>query len=86
MKSLTVSIAALVALAIIVAALTPGNTAGALLALGAPFALFANVMATEPPQALDQQSAAGRGANGGASAPTLRTPYAPSSPQPALDH
>ena len=47
MKALTVSIAALVALAITVAVLAPGNTAGALLALGSPFALFANVMATE---------------------------------------
>ena len=53
MKALTVSIAALVALASVVAALTPGNTAGALLALGSPFALFANVMATEQPPAVD---------------------------------
>jgi hypothetical protein len=49
MKALTVSITALVALATLVAVLTPGNTAGAVLALGSPFALFANVMATEQP-------------------------------------
>lgn len=47
MRALTVSITALVALAITVAVLAPGNTAGALLALGSPFALFANVMSTE---------------------------------------
>lgn len=47
MKALTLSIAGLVALATFVAVLAPGNTAGALLALGSPFALFANVMATE---------------------------------------
>jgi hypothetical protein len=53
MKTLTLSIAALVALAIFVAVLVPGNTAGALLALGSPFALFANVMATEQPPAVE---------------------------------
>jgi hypothetical protein len=47
MKALTASIAALVALAMLVAVLAPGNTAGVLLALGSPFALFANVMANE---------------------------------------
>ncbi len=50
MKALTASIAALVALAILVAVLAPGNTAGTLLALGSPFALFANVMANDQPQ------------------------------------
>jgi hypothetical protein len=58
MKALTVSIAGLVALAIFVALLTPGNTAGAVLGLGAPFALFANVMATEQPLLAELTSAA----------------------------
>ena len=49
MKTLLASTFALVLLAMIVAALVPGGTAGALLALGAPFALFANVMALEEP-------------------------------------
>lgn len=47
MKALTVSIIALVALAGVVALLAPGSTAGAVLALGTPFVLFANVMATD---------------------------------------
>ena len=57
MKALTVSIAGLVALAIFVAALAPGNTAGVLLALGTPFTLFANVMAIEQPRAADAAAA-----------------------------
>jgi len=47
MKGLTVSISALLALAVVVAWVVPGSTAGALLALGSPFALFANVMASD---------------------------------------
>jgi hypothetical protein len=47
MKALTVSIIALVALAGVVALLAPASTAGAVLALGTPFVLFANVMATD---------------------------------------
>jgi hypothetical protein len=58
MKALTVSIAGLVALAIFVAVLTPGNTAGAVLGLGAPFALFANVMANDQPLAGELTSTA----------------------------
>jgi len=57
MKALTVSIAGLVAIAIFVAALAPGNTAGVLLALGSPFTLFANVMAIEQPRAADAAAA-----------------------------
>ncbi len=57
MKSLAVSIAGLVALAIFVAALAPGNTAGVVLALGSPFALFANVMAIEQPRGADTPAA-----------------------------
>ena len=57
MKALTLSIAGLVALAIFVAALAPGNTAGVLLALGSPFTLFANVMAIEQPRAADAAAA-----------------------------
>ena len=57
MKALIVSIAGLVALAIFVAALAPGNTAGVLLALGSPFTLFANVMAIEQPRAADAAAA-----------------------------
>jgi hypothetical protein len=53
MKALTISVASLVALAFVVAVLTPGSTAGAVLALGVPFALFANVMAVDQPQAVD---------------------------------
>jgi len=58
MKALTVSIAGLVALAILVAVLAPGNTAGAVLGLGSPFALFANVMANEQPLVAELTSAA----------------------------
>jgi hypothetical protein len=47
MKALTVSISALLALAAVVAVVVPGGTAGAVLALGTPFALFANVMAND---------------------------------------
>jgi len=47
MKALTVSMTALVVLSIVVAVLAPGSTAGAVLALGSPFALFANVMTIE---------------------------------------
>jgi hypothetical protein len=50
MKTLTTSIVALVLAAAAIAALQPGNTAGVVLALGSPFALFANVMATEAPR------------------------------------
>ena len=57
MKALTVSIAGLVALAIFVAALAPGTTAGVVLALGSPFTLFANVMAIEQPRAADAAAA-----------------------------
>jgi hypothetical protein len=57
MKALTISIAGLVALAIFVAALAPGNTAGVVLALGSPFTLFANVMAMEQPRAADTLAA-----------------------------
>jgi hypothetical protein len=57
MKALTISIAGLVALAIFVAALAPGNTAGVVLALGSPFTLFANVMAMEQPRAADTPAA-----------------------------
>ena len=49
MKTLTGAIVAIVLAAAAVALFEPGNTAGVLLALGAPFALFANVMASEPP-------------------------------------
>ena len=47
MKALTVSITALIAFAGVVALAAPGSTAGALLALGTPFVLFANVMASD---------------------------------------
>ena len=49
MKALTVSIAAVVLLAATVANLHLAATAGAVLVLGSPFALFANVMALEKP-------------------------------------
>jgi hypothetical protein len=52
MNTLTASILALVLIAAVVALLTPASTAGALLALGSPFALFANVMASEPGDSL----------------------------------
>jgi len=48
MKTLTISIVAVVVVAVLVALGAPGGTAGAVLALGAPFSLFANVMAGEP--------------------------------------
>jgi len=50
MKTLTASILAVVLGAGAVAVFAPGNTAGVLLALAAPFVLFANVMASEPPK------------------------------------
>lgn len=50
MKTLTSAILAIVLVAAMVAVFQPGNTAGVLLALGAPFALFANVMASEAPE------------------------------------
>jgi len=54
MKTLTSSIFALVLTAAAVALFEPGNTAGVLLTLGAPFALFANVMASEVPSLEDE--------------------------------
>jgi hypothetical protein len=50
MKALTASIIAVVFVAVIVAALNPGHTAGVVLAFGSSFALFANVMACERPR------------------------------------
>ena len=47
MKALTASIFGVVFTAAIIAALDPGHTAGVVLALGSPFALFANVMACD---------------------------------------
>ena len=47
MKALTVSIAAVVVIAVMLAHLDLADTAGAVLVLGSPFALFANVMARE---------------------------------------
>ncbi len=49
MKALIASTVAVVFTAVIVAVLKPGATAGVVLALGSPFALFANVMAYEKP-------------------------------------
>jgi succinate-acetate transporter protein len=54
MKTLTSAILAIVLVAATVALFQPGNTAGVLLALGAPFALFANVMASEAPNLEDE--------------------------------
>ena len=49
MKTLVSSVLAIVLAAAAIAVFHPGNTAGVVLALGAPFALFANVMASEAP-------------------------------------
>ena len=57
MKTLLASTFAVVLLAMIVAALDPGGTAGAVLALGAPFALFANVMALADPSEIGESTA-----------------------------
>jgi hypothetical protein len=51
MQTLTASILGIVLAAAAIAVLAPGNTPGVLLAIGAPFALFANVMASESPGA-----------------------------------
>ena len=62
MKTLLASTSAVVLLAMIVAALDPGGTAGAVLALGAPFALFANVMALAEEPQVDAPESFGRAA------------------------
>ncbi len=62
MKTLLASTCAVVLLAMIVAALDPGGTAGAVLALGAPFALFANVMALAEEPQVDAPESFGRAA------------------------
>ncbi|TMD64028.1 MAG: hypothetical protein E6I84_14510 [Chloroflexi bacterium] len=53
MKTLTASIVAIILIAATVAALIPGNTPGVVLALGSPFALFANVMSRENAPTVD---------------------------------
>lgn len=50
MKALTSSVLAAALAAGVIAVVAPGITAGVVLAFGAPFALFANVMATEAPK------------------------------------
>ena len=62
MKTLIVASVAVVLLAAVVAALDPGGTAGAVLALGAPFALFANVMALAEDPQVDAAESLGRAA------------------------
>jgi hypothetical protein len=62
MKTLLASTFAVVLLAMIVAALDPGGTAGAVLALGAPFALFANLMALAEEPQVDASESSGRAA------------------------
>lgn len=57
MKALTSSVLAVVLAAAAIAIFPPGVTAGVVLSFGAPFALFANVMATEAPK-LDDVSPA----------------------------
>jgi hypothetical protein len=56
MRTLTIAILSIVLLAKIVSLVDPGNTAAVVLAVGAPFALFANVMAIDAPGSFTENS------------------------------
>jgi hypothetical protein len=56
MRTLNIAILSIVLLAMMVSLVEPGNTAAVVLAAGAPFTLFANVMAIDAPSLGDEAS------------------------------